>query len=48
MAAIEPKWLHGKRAICKPDGTLSPEDIVERVHGYYDCRRVEPIPKETD
>jgi hypothetical protein len=45
---IEPKWLHGKRAICEPDGTLSPEDVVERVHAYYECRRVEPIPKETD
>ena len=45
---IEPKWLHGKRAICEPDGTLSPEDIVERVHAYYECRRSELIPKETD
>lgn len=45
---IEPKWLHGKRAICEPDGTLSPEDVVERVHAYYECSRVEPIPKETD
>jgi hypothetical protein len=45
---IEPKWLHGKRAICEPDGTLSPEDVVERVHAYYECSRVGPIPKETD
>ncbi|WP_423816328.1 transposase [Salinibacter ruber] len=45
---IEPKWLHGKRAICEPDETLSPEDVVERVHAYYECRKVEPIPKETD
>lgn len=45
---IEPKWLHGKRAICEPDGTLTPEDVIERVHAYYDCLRVEPIPKETD
>lgn len=45
---IEPKWLHGKRAICEPDGTLTPEDVIERVHAYYDCMRVEPIPKETD
>lgn len=45
---IEPKWLHGKRAVCEPDGTLTPEDVVERVHAYYDCIRVEPIPKETD
>jgi hypothetical protein len=45
---IEPKWLHGKRAICQPEGTLTPEDVIERVHAYYDCRRVEPIPKQTD
>ena len=45
---IEPKWLHGKRATCEPDGTLSPADVIERVHAYYDCGRVEPIPKKTD
>jgi hypothetical protein len=45
---IEPKWLHGKRAICQPDGELRPEDVVERVHAYYDCKRTEPIPKDTD
>ncbi|WP_251964178.1 transposase [Salinibacter ruber] len=45
---IEPKWLHGKRAICQPDGELRPEDVVERVHAYYDCKRAEPIPKDTD
>lgn len=48
LNAIEPKWLHGKRAICEPDGTLTPEDVIERVHAYYDCTRGEPIPKETD
>ena len=40
---IEPKWLHGKRAICEPNGTLTPEDVVERMHAYYDCMRVEPM-----
>lgn len=45
---IEPKWLHGKRAICEPDGELRPEDVIERVHAYYDCGRAEPIPKRTD
>lgn len=45
---IEPKWLHGKRAICEPDGELRPEDVIERVHAYYDCGRTEPIPKESD
>jgi hypothetical protein len=42
---IEPKWLHGKRAICEPDGELTPEDVINRVHAYYDCERVKPIPK---
>lgn len=45
---IEPKWLHGKRAICQPDGELTPEDVVERVHAHYECKRAEPIPKDTD
>lgn len=33
-------------AICGPDGELRPEDVIERIHAYYDCGRAEPIPKE--
>lgn len=44
---IEPKWLHGKRAIVKPDGVLTVKEVIERVHTHYDCDLLEPIAQET-
>jgi transposase len=32
---IEPKWVHGKRAIVEPDRLLSAQEIRERVYTYY-------------
>ena len=32
---IEPKWLHGKRAICEPDGALTSEEVMERVCAHH-------------
>ena len=34
---IEPKWVHGKRAIVEPDRLLSAQEIMERVYAYYGC-----------
>ena len=34
---IEPKWVHGKRAIVEPTRTLSPTELIERICGYYQC-----------
>ena len=34
---IEPKWVHGKRAIVEPDRLLSAQEVMERVHAYYRC-----------
>ena len=34
---IEPKWVHGKRAIVEPDRLLSAREIRERVYTYYGC-----------
>ena len=34
---IEPKWVHGKRAIVEPDRLLSAQEIMERVYTYYGC-----------
>ena len=34
---IEPKWVHGKRAIVEPDRLLSAREIRERVYAYYGC-----------
>jgi hypothetical protein len=36
---IEPKWIHGKRAISEPDRILSALEVEERVCAYYGCPR---------
>jgi len=33
---IEPKWIHGKRAIAEPERVLEPAEITERACAYYD------------
>jgi transposase len=34
---IEPKWVHGKRAIGEPDRLRSAQEVMERVYAYYGC-----------
>ena len=34
---IEPKWVHGKRAIVEPNRLLSAREIMDRVYTYYGC-----------
>jgi DDE superfamily endonuclease len=34
---IEPKWVHGKRAIVEPDRVLSAQEVMDRVYAYYGC-----------
>jgi hypothetical protein len=34
---IEPKWVHGKRAIVEPTRLLSAQEIADRVCAYFDC-----------
>jgi hypothetical protein len=36
---IEPRWVHGKRAIVEPTRTLSPDEVEGRVCEYYDSPR---------
>jgi hypothetical protein len=36
---IEPKWVHGKRAVAEADRMLSAEDLETRVYTYYGCHR---------
>ena len=38
LNAIEPKWMHGKKAINEPARTLSAEELRERVHDYHGCK----------
>ncbi|EFH88314.1 transposase [Ktedonobacter racemifer] len=34
---IEPKWVHGKRAIVEPDGLLSAQQLAERICSHFGC-----------
>lgn len=34
---IEPKWLHGKRAIVEPARILSADEVAERVCARFEC-----------
>ncbi len=36
---IEPKWLHGKRAVAEPARPLSADALEQRVCAYYGCDR---------
>lgn len=40
---IEPKWVHGKRAVSEPDRLLSAAELEARVYAYYECEREEHL-----
>jgi transposase len=40
---IEPKWVHGKRAIAEPDRKLPVDELKHRICAYYDCELLDPI-----
>jgi hypothetical protein len=46
LNAIEPKWVHGKRAIIEPDRKLMAAEVVERVCSYYGCEQLERLTQE--
>jgi transposase len=37
LNAIEPRWVHAKRAVVEPDRLLSAEELIARVCAYFDC-----------
>jgi transposase len=43
LNAIEPKWVHGKKAIAEPERKLTAQEVKDRVHSYYGCEQVEPL-----
>jgi hypothetical protein len=45
LNAIEPKWVHGKRAIVEPDRKLTHDEVRQRVCDYYGCPRHPVLPK---
>jgi transposase len=36
---IEPKWVHGKRAVSEADRLLRADELEARVYAYYGCER---------
>ena len=46
LNAIEPKWVHGKRAIIEPERKLTAGEVVERVCGDYGCEPSDPITQQ--
>ena len=42
---IEPKWVHGKRAVVEPERTLMADELKGRLCDYYECELLEPIPQ---
>jgi hypothetical protein len=44
---IEPKWVHGKRAILEPDRLLGAQEVEVRACGYYGSERYDRL-RQTD
>jgi hypothetical protein len=40
---IEPKWVHGKRAVVEPARWLSMTELMQRVCAYYQCELTDPL-----
>jgi len=40
---IEPKWVHGKRAIVEPAQLLTAEVLKQRICDYFACEQLEPL-----
>jgi hypothetical protein len=40
---IEPKWVHGKRAVVEPVRLLTGAELEERVCAYFGCHRQEHL-----
>ncbi len=44
---IEPKWVHGKRAIVEPARLLSVNELEDRICRYFDCHPQEHLIAQT-
>jgi hypothetical protein len=43
LNAIEPKWVHGKRAASEPARLLPMSELMQRVCDYYQCELTDPL-----
>ena len=46
LNAIEPKWIHAKRAIVEPERKLTTQELKTRVCDYFGCPLLEPLAKQ--
>ena len=42
---IEPRWLHGKRAVVEPTRKLTARELTQRICGYYGCEHLPYLSK---
>ncbi len=40
---IEPKWVHGKRAVAEPGRKLAAHELTDRICSYFGCDHVEHL-----
>ncbi len=43
LNAIEPKWVHGKRAAAESERLLPMSELMQRVCAYYQCELIDPL-----
>ncbi len=43
---IEPRWMHGKRAIVEPDRKLTADEIKGRVFAHFGCTPTDPLKQD--
>lgn len=46
LPPIEPRWVHGKRAIVEPERPLTAPEVLERVCAYYGCETLAPMTQQ--
>jgi hypothetical protein len=43
---IEPRWVHGKRAVVEPEGPLTTQELKKRICAYFRCDLLPPLAQE--
>ena len=46
LNAIEPKWVHGKRAVVEPTRKLSGAELQQRLCAYYRTPLLQPLAQQ--
>ena len=43
---IEPKWVHGKRAVAEPERKLAAAELKQRLCEHYQCPLLQPLAQQ--